>query len=147
MTPIAITKTTIKGSIEIILDNDYVTLIYKNDLKALEVLWKKFTPSKHYFEILQVAYRAAASHPVKYWISDMTNAGVISLENQKWIKKELIPRLLKGGVEKIGVVVSLDIFNKMFTDELRKILGHQVCKYFYSLPEAENWARKEVQKL
>lgn len=129
---------------EIYLDKEYVTVLYKPELKAVEILWKNFAPSKQYRETMQLAYKVIASCRAKHWLSDMTYAGVVSIENQKWMKKEFIPRALKLGIEKIGFVASKDIFNKMYTDDVKNLLSAQSgaqCHYFSVLSEAENWLR------
>ena len=131
-------KTTTDISISII-ENEYVSVIYKTRINTIEVIWKKFSPSNMYRETLIRCYDAIISYKIRYWISDMTYAGVVSIKDQKWVIEEFIPKGIKAGIEKIGIVLSKDIFNQIYTEDVKNSLNPKVFSYFNILSEAEKW--------
>jgi hypothetical protein len=80
----------------------------------------------------------------KKWIFSYENGNKILLDDLNWTLNEWLPKILQKEpkiVEKIGVIVSNNIFNKIST----KIIANNIAKegievaYFSTIEEAKKW--------
>ena len=127
----------------IVIDNNKVLLTYNNEIESVVMVWKGFVKSSEYREIMTKAYETAKLHKAKNWLSDMTDAKVVTQEDQKWVNEYLIPEGYKIGVKKVGMVLSENVFNEMFAKKLganiNDFADHISVGYFYTMHQAEDW--------
>ncbi len=126
-----------------LLNDEFATVFYTEEMQTMELIWKGFVPSHTYREVMLLVQEQVKHRPVRFWIFDATFAKVITLEDQQWTRKILLPSLFKAGLQAMGIVVSHDVFNKLFTDQLRRSLGNERCQYFDHIREAEAWVQKQ----
>ena len=129
----------------IVLDNNKALLTYNEEIESVVLVWKGFVKSEEYREIMTKTFETAKFHKAKNWLSDMTNAKVVSQEDQKWVNEYLIPEGYKIGVKKVGMVLSENVFNEMFAKKLGTNISdyadHISVGYFYTMDQAEGWVK------
>lgn len=127
-----------------LLDESYVLVQFDEENSVIEIIWKKFAMSKQYRNAIQTAYNAVVTYQASSWLSDMTNAGVVAMEDQKWMKEEMIPKGIEAGVSKIAVVVSKDVFSQIFLRSIDTKLTTFTKEHFENIKEARAWVKKET---
>ncbi len=81
--------------------------------------WKGFANSEEYRQILNTYLQLVTEKKVLRWIGDNTNAKAIRPSDQEWTVQEWAPKFsAQGNVERMAVIVSKDIFNKMAVDNI-----------------------------
>ena len=129
----------------IVIDNSKVLLTYKVEIESVVLVWKGFVKSEEYRTVMTEAYETAKLHKAKNWLSDMTNAKVVTQEDQKWVNEYLIPEGYKIGVKKVGMVLSENVFNEMFAKKLGANINdfddNISVGYFYTMDQAEEWIK------
>lgn len=104
--------------------------------------WHGFVPSEDYRAGLEMVLQLAQEQNVKYVLTDNRFMGPLVMADQAWTKKELIPRLSKTGIEKLFIVVSMDIFNAMAVQNILNEACDAITfeyQYFHSYPDGVDW--------
>ncbi|MGD1842657.1 MAG: hypothetical protein ACFB0B_17440 [Thermonemataceae bacterium] len=130
----------------IVLDNSTATIKAAVDAEAIMIIWKGFAKGDTYRSILKTALEAAQQHQLKNWISDLTEAKVVSPEDKTWVEETFIPEGLQAGIKKAIFIVPKDIFSKAYVEQITlkleeekashsKYKDHEI-QFFSSLDEA-----------
>lgn len=127
----------------ILLDENYARVQIDNEHKIIEIIWKKFAMSKQYREAIEVAYEAIQKYALTGWLSDMTNAGVVALQDQQWIKEDMVPKCMAAGIVKTAVVDSQDIFSKKYIESLEAEYPNAATEHFTDITSARKWLKAE----
>lgn len=108
-------------------------------ISAAVIAFKGHVKSDVYRNAMEKNYELCKKPEIKNWLQDNREAGVLSLEDQKWVSTDLIPRAA-GHVDKIAVVVSKDVFRNFAAKNiLSKEEGKLNFRYFNSMDEALTW--------
>jgi len=79
------------------------------------------------------------------WLFDYTDAKVIDVKDQKWTTGEWLPsamKVLKGDLQRVAVILSKDIFNKVAVRVIMTHIARQAqveVAYFDDQEDAMDW--------
>ena len=108
---------------DIIYNSDIVDLTYSKSDLLVELIWKQNTSSEEFRALYTFAVNFATKNKVKYFLSDMRNEGLISLEDVKWLTSEVISKAQDFGIKKIALVNEDDIiFSTIYAESVKKKL-------------------------
>ncbi len=127
-----------------LLDEHYVLVQLDEEHKIIEVIWKKFAMSRQYRQTIELAYQAILEHDLVGWLSDMTNASVVAMEDQHWMKNVMIPKGVAAGISKVAIVDSKDIFSQKFVRSIESNMGSFSSEHFPTIEDAREWLKKET---
>ena len=127
-----------------LLDEHYVLVQLDEEHKIIEVIWKKFAMSRQYRQTIELAYQAILEHDLVGWLSDMTNASVVAMEDQHWMKNVMIPKGVAAGISKVAIVDSKDIFSQKFVRSIESNMGSFASEHFPTIEDAREWLKKET---
>jgi isocitrate dehydrogenase kinase/phosphatase len=125
-----------------LLDEHYVLVQLDEEHKIIEVIWKKFAMSRQYRQTIELAYQAILEHDLVGWLSDMTNASVVAMEDQHWMKNVMIPKGVAAGISKVAIVDSKDIFSQKFVRSIESNMGSFSSEHFPTIEDAREWLKK-----
>ena len=127
-----------------LFDEHYVLVQLDEEHKIIEVIWKKFAMSRQYRQTIELAYQAILEHDLVGWLSDMTNASVVAMEDQHWMKNVMIPKGIAAGISKVAIVDSKDIFSQKFVRSIESNMGNFSSEHFPTIEDAREWLKKET---
>lgn len=127
-----------------LFDEHYVLVQLDEEHKIIEVIWKKFAMSRQYRQTIEAAYQAILEHDLVGWLSDMTNASVVAMEDQHWMKNVMIPKGVAAGIRKVAIVDSKDIFSQKFVRSIESNMGEFSSEHFPTIEDAREWLKKET---
>ncbi|ADR21734.1 hypothetical protein MATR_06330 [Marivirga tractuosa] len=118
-----------------------VTIKEQTDVQAAMITFHGSLKSEEYRAAMLSNYDLCQQPHIKNWLQNNTDAGVLSLDDQKWVSENLIPKAAQE-VEKIAVVVSKDVFRKFAAKNiLDKQKGKLNFQYFNNLEDAKAWLK------
>ncbi|OJJ17845.1 hypothetical protein BKI52_28720 [marine bacterium AO1-C] len=122
------------------LNEDFARVNYYPQNNLVEVIWHKSNTNNQYRQTITAAYNVVVKYGANKWISDMRNGGVISIDNQKWLKEEMVPKAVRSGLRRVALVVSKDIFNLFYAKNIKNTLQESFqSKYFDDVEKAYQW--------
>ncbi|MGM0580601.1 MAG: STAS/SEC14 domain-containing protein [Bacteroidota bacterium] len=125
----------------IVSQKENVTIEEQGDVQAAKITFHGSLKSEDYRAAMLANYDLCKQPHIKNWLQNNTDAGLLSLEDQKWVSESLIPKAAQE-VEKIAVVVSKDVFRKFAAKNiLDKQKGKLNFQYFNSLEDAKAWLK------
>jgi hypothetical protein len=127
---------------EIIYNSEIVDLIYSKPELLVELIWKQNTSSEEFRSIYTFAVNFASKNKVQYFLSDLRNEGVVSLEDVKWLTKDVISRANELGMKKIALVNEDDeIFSTIYAESVKKKLEKLAVhvQIFNDVISARSW--------
>lgn len=124
-------------------EKTFAKVLFNSNINAVEVYWKGFATDAEYKETLTFAQALITTKKCTKWLSNMTNAKAVSGASMEWVKTNYIPKVYALGVRKAAFIVSKDVFNKIYANNIKsKIEEFKVeLKYFDNRLEAENWLK------
>jgi hypothetical protein len=102
----------------ILRDDDHALVVADVQHALFRLTWKDYVPGHMLRRILIQAVMQVQQHRLRYWLSDSRSLGAILREDELWIRDELMPQLLRMGVERLAIIMSQDFFTRMSTDRL-----------------------------
>jgi hypothetical protein len=131
---------------ELIFDKDYAKLEFDKEKNVLELTWKRWVKSHEYREAFTISRDFIVKNGVSNWISDIRNQGVIAPGDSQWLTKEVLPHVIKAGLNKIAVIMDKDIFKKYYVNNIERAesFGGLTMHYFDSMEHAEEWLEEDV---
>lgn len=127
-----------------LLDEHYVLVQLDEEHKIIEIIWKKFAMSRQYREAIETAYQAILEHNVVGWLSDLSNASVVAMEDQHWMKNVMIPKGVAAGISKVAIVEAKDIFSQKFVRSIEASMENFASAHFPTIEDAREWLKKET---
>jgi hypothetical protein len=102
----------------ILRDDDHALVVADMQHALFRLTWKGYVAGHMLRRILIQAVMQVQQHRLRYWLSDSRSLGAILREDELWIRDELMPQLLRMGVERLAIIMSQDFFTRMSTDRL-----------------------------
>ena len=126
---------------KILYQSDYALLTYHKIEKVLKLEWKMKCPEKEYKIVFMEVTNIVSTNKVHFFLSDIRNAGTITIESLNWLKKEIIPKATELGVQKIGLILNDELFSKIYANSIRTGLENSnIPISFFNLEnEALSW--------
>lgn len=130
---------------ELVFDSKNVTASYLTDERLLHLNWKEETNSGEYRKLFQTLVEFAKNSKVRFILSDMRKEGLISIEDVKWLEKEIFGEAISKGIEKIALVSSDNIFTNVYAETVKRKLKDSPIKVqlFDNLESAKAWLTTE----
>jgi hypothetical protein len=125
--------------------DDVCSINYKDEKKCLFHYWKPKTGEAAWEEIKAafIKYVEYIEHfsPGKILVDETEMHYIFVPEEQEWIEKNMMPRVLAIHTEKTAIVKSQDIFVEMATDMMMKqdSASKIQSRFFGSVKETEDW--------
>jgi hypothetical protein len=126
----------------ILRDDEHALVLADVELGLFRLTWKGYVPGHNLRRILIQAVMQVQQHRLRFWLSDSRSLGAILHEDEVWIKDELMPQLLRMGVERLAIIMSQDFFTRMSTDRLvdqGRPNAPFAVQMFDSAANAEQW--------
>ncbi|SMG24900.1 SpoIIAA-like [Marivirga sericea] len=125
----------------LVSQSEKATIEEELDVQAAMITFHGSLKSEEYRAAMLANYDLCKKPQIKNWLQNNIDAGILSLEDQKWVSESLIPKAAQE-VDKIAVVVSKDVFRKFAAKNiLDKQKGKLNFQYFNSLEEAKDWLK------
>mgnify|MGYP001794714055 CR=1 FL=1 len=131
----------------ILLDENYVRIQVNGEHRVVEIIWKKFAMSKQYRDAIEVAYEAITRYDLTGWLSDMTQAGVVAIQDQNWVIEDIVPKCIAAGIVKTAIVDSRDVFSNKYVHSIETAYPKSTAEHFKDIESARAWFQQaEVLK-
>ena len=125
------------------LDNSYVAIQYNESTNSVEIHWKTPPTSEEFREGMNHAIEAMKKHQTGALLSDTTNLGALSEEDQQWSYTDWLQRALAVGYHSFAVVVSPDIFAQMSVEDTLSQVQNLTIQYFDTVAEGQSWLEEK----
>ena len=107
-----------------ILDNEYATLFFHQESKIVHHRVKKFIHGERLRELLTKGCETLKKNLGTKWLSDDTNNGPLSKDDEAWAKTSWFPSVVKAGWKSWALVLPAALIAQMnmkkFTDDYAK---------------------------
>jgi len=126
---------------DIIISNDYVTLVYEPDLKTIYHTFHQHISGQVFYEALDAGLQALEYHGARKWLSDDRQNTGIDPEDMEWAMFDWGPRAAAAGWKYWALVVPENFQGRVdMSSIVQKYydLGVEI-RVFISLEEAERW--------
>lgn len=131
----------------IFFQKPYCTICFYED-KSLGVgVWEGFLSSEEYREAFLQGLALIKQRKLKRYLLDNRKLKTIRLLDQAWTVAVAGPRLAISSLERVAIIVSEDIFNRMAMDNMFVKGGqfvHFDYAYFKEEREAMRWLSSDV---
>ena len=126
---------------KIILNNDYTEISYDSELKLGKIAWKRKTSMEEYQYAFTTLLSDIEAHKTENFLSDIRNQNVVSPEARKWFETEIIPKAIKFGVKRAGVIFDGNVFKKHYLNMILQATNKfgLPLKMFGTEEEALTW--------
>jgi len=124
---------------ELVMEEPYVRVYYLPAIKLGKVVWSG-SPANlaEYKKPFVFLLNYAATHRVHYFMSDITNQGVVGPENRKWFEREAIPAGIKAGLKASAIILNdANVFKRYYINAILAInnkTGNPARIFATSLP-------------
>lgn len=121
---------------QIILEDDSITIAYDPESKILYCTWHGFQSFSTIKPNGDLILQQVLEKKITRILND--NTGVIGhwSDSTEWTQKKWFPQIWEAGVEKFAWVYPQDYFAKI---SVKAIKHHPSIKFFENLEDARNW--------
>jgi hypothetical protein len=121
-------------------------VFYNARINALGVIWKGQATSEQYRQVFIKSLEMMMLYRTPYWISDMRRQGMVALEDQQWMFREIFPAAVQHGLSKGVCIYDPNQHNDDYRERLKQIsltLGIETV-FFKSFQSAEEWIENQA---
>ena len=126
---------------KVITDTEFATLWLHADTNVIHHQFKKYIHGPPFREVLEAGLVLMVNQHCTKWLSDDSNNGAITPEDEKWSQNDWFPRMMKAGWKHWAVLPPTKVVGQMnikrFADTYRK-LGLN-ARIFTNETEALTW--------
>ena len=132
---------------QLLYEEHHAEIFFDARSNATGVIWKCPVTSEQYRMVFMKCLDFVHSYNTPNYISDMSNQGPITRDDQRWMFEEILPHAIENGLKKIAAVRP-DMSDPMVIEYLKGInenvrrLGAEQ-RFFKSLDDAFEWIRHE----
>lgn len=130
-----------------ILDNEYSSIFFDENSKAIISVWKRPATTEAYRGICSFVLRKIKEFEVEAIISDIYHQGLVSTENRLWLQNEIAPEIYKSGVRKVAIIAPNDVFSRFYIESVKNgtqsVITDVELSYFNDLISAQAWLMQE----
>lgn len=129
-------------------ENQCCKIEVSNEKKCLYHFWKPATKSAGWSEIkssfLKYVDEIVLAKPMSVIVDERDMGHVFTVDEQKWIDNEMMPKILSAGMKKIGIIKSKDAFVELATELMmgEENASKLQLKFVQTLEEAEAFISK-----
>ncbi|WKN44069.1 STAS/SEC14 domain-containing protein [Tunicatimonas pelagia] len=123
------------------LDENYLQVRYEEEVPCVVMEWKEFATSEEFRTGLNKGLSLLTDKGTENWLADLRKMDVIDPEDEKWSNEDWFPRALAGGVKKMALIPSEDVFNSLSVENIMSEVANTdlVIHYFEDPDEAKSW--------
>ena len=124
-------------------DEKFLQIYYDETVPCVTMQWKDFATSEEFKIGLNKGLDLLMEQNTENWLADLRKMDVIDPDDEKWSNEDWFPRALAGGVKKMALIPSVDIFNNMSVESImNEVAGTGlVVHYFDNVEEAKTWLK------
>ncbi len=128
----------------IYFDSSYLAIEFNETLPIVLMRWKTITTSNELHSGLEKGLQLIKEKNLNLWFADVQKLGAISEDDQLWSNEEWFPRAIAGGIKRMAIIVSSDIFNQMTGEEIMSNVPQIgfTSQFFKDETSALNWLKE-----
>lgn len=133
---------------KVIVDEDYVKVMYERENKLAFVEWLKRPNFEQYQFVANQILDYSLTSPVNYYLSNNTKQGVVSKEMKEWWRDVSIPRAISRGLKRGASIIDDNPFRMFYMNLMLKYssLYQLPFKTFYNETQAREWLLNDELK-
>ena len=128
---------------EVIFEENFVRMLYIQNLKLLKVVWSGVVSAEQYEQALLFAldYQKKTEKLIENYLSDIRRQGVVSPQSRKWFEQVALPRAMNQGLKKGAVVFEGSVFKKYYLNLIMQATSiyRFPFRFFNSMEDAIKW--------
>src|ERR1700760_309125 len=93
-------------------DNPICALSYNEDIKCIEVVWRKYATSAQLRYIHEIMLGMLRQYNVSMILGDDLDLPIVHAEDQRWIVEEWLPRAAAAGLKVAATTISSTFFGR-----------------------------------
>jgi signal transduction histidine kinase len=135
---------------QVLHEDPHAKIFYDAKINAIGIIWNGPLSSPHYRKAFMKCLEFVKAYNTPNYITDLTNQGHISKEDQLWMFHEILPEVAQYGLKRIAAIKP-DTNDPLIAEYLKGIsenvlrLGIQQ-KYFSNSQEGIDWIHNESEK-
>jgi len=121
--------------------NDFCKIFYNSTKNYLSIHWNGFPPSNDFREACMKILDFIKKYQTGKLLTDNRNAKLFSVDDQKWLNNEWLPKAIKAGYYCSATLINEDVFVKTAIANIinKRNQDNVKAKVFISEDEAINW--------
>ncbi len=125
----------------IYLNEKFIQISYDEKVPCVIMQWKDFATSTEFKLGLNKGLELLMEKKTGNWLADLRKMDVIDPDDEQWSNEDWFPRAIAGGVKKMALIPSEDIFNKLSVENImNEVAGTGLIIHYFENPEeAKNW--------
>ncbi len=140
-------KEPVRAEGQVVYESDFGSVIYNARINCTSVSWKGLVPSEEYRFAFMKCVDIVRTYHTPFWISDLSDRGSITPEDQQWVISTMMPEAVRYGLRKVATVSQDNLLSKEYFERLEKIAaGYGIeIKSFANRTQAEEWIESFVE--
>jgi hypothetical protein len=123
-------------------DNPICKLGYDQEVRCIEVVWRKYATSAQFRYIHEIILAMLAQYRAEKILGDDTDLPIIHAEDQQWIVEEWLPRARAMGLKAAATKVSLTFFGRVAIGTIQSKLPRDLrVRNFHNIHSARSWLK------
>ncbi len=125
----------------IYFDEPFLTIHWDETIKCVIMQWKGFAQSNQLRTGLNKGLELIKQKKATYWLADLRNLKVISLEDQKWSNEDWFPRALATELRRMAIVEASSAVTQLGVKNIMSRVNGQDLEvhYFSDVEQAKQW--------
>jgi hypothetical protein len=126
-------------------DESYLSISYDADAACVIMQWKSFATSEEFRHGLNEGLKLIQEKNASNWLADLRKMEAIDPEDEQWSNEDWFPRALQGGINRMAIVPSEDIFNSISVENIMNaVTGTDLVTHYFKDPaEAKSWLKEQ----
>jgi hypothetical protein len=123
-------------------DNPTCKLRYDQEVRCVEVTWRKYATSAQLRYIHEIILAMLAQHGAERLLGDDTDLPIIHAEDQRWIVEEWLPRARAIGLKIAATKLSMTFFGRVAIGMIQSKLSRDLeIRSFGNIHSARSWLK------
>jgi hypothetical protein len=123
-------------------DNPICRLHYDQEVRCIEVTWRKYATSTQLRYIHEIILSMLAQYKAEKILGDDTDLPIIHAEDQRWIVEEWLPRARAIGLKVAATKVSMTFFGRVAIGTIQSKLSRDLqIRNFGNIHTARSWLK------
>jgi signal transduction histidine kinase len=135
---------------QILYDQPYACIFFDARLNATGVRWSGPVTSEGYRKVFNKCIEFLLAYNTPNWISDISQQGPISPDDQQWMFQNILPQGARNGLKRIAAIRP-DAFDERISNYLNGLKSTISAlnieqAFFHDFPSAADWIMKGNEK-
>ncbi len=126
---------------QLIYDAEYGSIFYNAKINCAGIAWKKQVTSEQYRTLFNKCLNIVKMYHTPYWISDLRQQGVVSVDDQRWMLQTIFPEANKNGLIQTAVIYNPQDHSTEYPTRIRvaaESMGIAI-EFFDNRKSADEW--------